>query len=199
VALVKASRARGLSRNAVHRRGRLLALLLLFVAIAGPARAQGDLQASEPQVKAAFLFKFGSYIEWPVDTFPRQDTPLTIGVLAADALAAELARFADGRSIDGRPVVVRTIRAGDPLADLNVVFVGRDGSDRLHEILASLRRGRTLAVTEFEGALASGSTINFVVVDGKVRFDVSVPASDAGSLRISSRLLAVARKVTGPS
>jgi hypothetical protein len=199
VALVKASRARGLSRNAVHRRGRLLALLLLFVAIAGPARAQGDLQASEPQVKAAFLFKFGSYIEWPADTFPRQDTPLTIGVLAADALAAELARFADGRSIDGRPVVVRTIRAGDPLADLNVVFVGRDGSDRLHEILASLRRGRTLAVTEFEGALASGSTINFVVVDGKVRFDVSVPASDAGSLRISSRLLAVARKVTGPS
>ena len=178
----------------------VLALLLLVV-FGGthPASAQSELQATEPRVKAAFLFKFGSYVEWPSGTFASANAPLTIGVVDADTLADELAAIVAGRSMDGRPVVVRKLHAGDTMAGLNIIFIGKTSSRRTAEILSPIKGRATLAVTESDDALDLGSTINFVIVDGKVRFDVALPPAEAGGLKISSRLLAVARKVRGPS
>ena len=163
------------------------------------ASAQNELQAPEPRVKAAFLFKFGSYVDWPAGTFASAGTPLTIGVLDADALADELTAIVTGRTVEGRPVVVRKLHIGDPTTGLHVVFVGKGADGRLMELLAPLKGRATLVVTESDDAIASGSMINFVIVDGKVRFDVALPPAEAGNLKISSRLLAVARKVVGPS
>jgi len=160
----------------------------------GPACAQSEAQ-SEYRVKAAFLYKFGSYVEWPDRTFPSPDSPLTIGVIGADALADELAQIVSGRSVNGRPVQVRRLRAGESMAGLQVLFIGRADGGRLGEILAAAKGRSLLTVTESEDALQLGSVINFVVVDDKVRFDVALPPADLGSLKISSRLLAVARKV----
>lgn len=173
-------------------------IALLCVFASGVARAESDLQAPEPRVKAAFLFKFGSYVQWPEGTFVSASAPFTIGVLDADALADELTTIVAGRSLDGRPVVVRKLHDGDATSGLHVVFIGKADDRRLARILSSMKGRATLAVTESEGALELGSAINFVVVDGKIRFDVSLPTAEAGSLKISSRLLAVARKVTGP-
>ena len=186
--------------SAAGRRFVVLALLLM-IAFLGmrPASAQGELQATEPRVKAAFLFKFGSYVEWPSGTFASANAPLTIGVVDADTLADELTAIVAGRSLDGRPVVVRKLHAGDATAGLNIIFIGKTSSRRTAEILSPIKGRATLAVTESEDALDFGSTINFVIVDGKVRFDVALPPADAGGLKISSRLLAVARKVRGPS
>ena len=164
------------------------------VLAAAPVCAQSEAQ-SEYRVKAAFLYKFGSYVEWPDRTFPRPDSPLTIGVMGADALAEELAQIVSGRSVNGRPVQVRKLRPGEPMAGLQVLFIGRADSGRLAEILAAAKGRSLLTVTESEDALQLGSVINFVVIDDKVRFDVALPPADLGSLKISSRLLAVARKV----
>jgi hypothetical protein len=163
------------------------------------AFAQSEPQAPEPRVKAAFLFKFGSYVEWPSGTFASATAPFTIGVMDADALADELATVVAGRSMDGRPVVVRKLRDGDPIAGLNILFIGKAVNGKLAGILSPMKGRPTLAVTESEGALELGSMINFVIVDGKVRFDISLDPAAAGSLKISSRLLAVARKVMGAS
>jgi YfiR/HmsC-like len=169
-------------------------LLALACALAiDPCRAQSD--ASEYRVKAAFLYKFGSYIEWPEGVFARPDSPVAIGVMGADALAEELAQIAAGHSVNGRPVSVRRLRAGDSIAGLQVLFIGRADAARLAEILASAKGRPLLTVTESEQALELGSMINFVVVDDKVRFDVALVPADLGSLKISARLLGVARKV----
>jgi hypothetical protein len=167
--------------------------------VAGPRAAQADAQADEYRVKAAFLYKFGSYIEWPARRFAHPDSPLAVGVMGADALADELAQIVAGRSVNGRAVQVRKLRPGDPIGGLHVLFIGRADGGRLPEVLAAAKGRALLTVTESDEALELGSVINFVVVDDKVRFDVAPPPADSGNLRISSRLLAVARKVVSKS
>lgn len=154
-------------------------------------------QASETSVKAAFLYRFCDYVEWPAQSFAGRDNPLVIGVLGADALAQDLMRQVAGRTSGGRPIAVRRLRRGDPLSSLHVLFVGREAAAQLPEVLAAVREGATLTVTEAEGALEHGSIINFVVVDQKVRFDVSLASLERRDLKISARLLAVARRVVG--
>jgi hypothetical protein len=170
-------------------------LLVVAASVAGPRAAQADAQADEYRVKAAFLYKFGSYIEWPGHVFSSTDSPLAIGVMGADALADELAQIVSGRSVNSRSVQVRKVRPGDSIAGLHVLFIGRADSGRLAGVLAAARGRALLTVTESDDALELGSTINFVVVDDKVRFDVAPPPAESGNLKISARLLAVARKV----
>lgn len=173
---------------------RWLAWLLLLGLYTPAAVAQGDVQATEARIKAVFLFKFADYVEWPASAFASDDSPFTVGVIDAEPVAAELARVVEGRTVRERPVVVRRLRSGDPLDDVQLIFVGRGARGGLRQTLERLRGRPVLRVTESEGALQAGSMINFVLVGGKVRFDI-VPPQDAGGLRISSRLLAVARDV----
>jgi len=171
-----------------------LALLLLStraLAIAAPV----ELQATENRVKAAFVYKFGDYIEWPPEAFDAVDSPLVIGVVGADALADELTRIAAGRTISGRRVAVKKLRYGDELSGLHVVFIGRSDTRRVTEALEASKGRPALTITETADGLKLGSVINFVVVANKVRFDVALPPAEASRLKISSRLLAVARTV----
>src|SRR5258708_26134718 len=80
--------------------------IAIAAGVAGPRPAHADAQADEYRVKAAFLYKFGSYVEWPAASFARADSPVTIGVMGAAALAAELTQIVPGRSVNpppGRP------------------------------------------------------------------------------------------------
>ena len=178
---------------------RLLAALFALLAWPAAAYAQSG-ETTELQVKAAFLYKFGGYIEWPAGAFGRADSPLSIGVLGADDLADELVQVSAGRSVGGRAGEVRKLKRGSPLAGIHVLFVGRGDEARLAELLGPMKGQPILVVTDSEEALARGSMINFVMVDDKVRFDVATAPAERGNLKISARLLAVARKViAGPT
>jgi hypothetical protein len=165
----------------------------LLWAVAG--FAQSENRAAEVQIKAAFLYKFGEFVQWPPAAFARPDAPFAIGVLGADDVAAALEQVVAERTVQGRPVVVRRLRRGDPLAGLHVLFIGHSDSARLAETLAAAKGQALLTVTESDNAISHGSIINFVAEDQKVRFDIALPPAERGQLKISSRLLAVARKV----
>jgi len=169
-------------------------LLLLLACVALPAIALAN-RTAEAQIKAAFLYKFGGFVEWPAHAFERPDSPFTIGVLGADAVATELERVVPGRTVQGRPIAVRKVKRGESLAGLHLLFVGVAESARIGEMVGGLKGQPLLLVTESENALAQGSMINFVAVEDKVRFDVALPPAERGQLKISARLLAVARKV----
>jgi hypothetical protein len=169
-------------------------LMLGALLAAASALGQGE-RASEAQVKAAFLYKFGGFIEWPAAAFSRADSAFVIGVLGAEGAAAELGRVVAGRNIQGRSVAVQKLKRGDSLAGLHLLFVGQSESGRLAEVLAAAKGQPLLIVTETEDALTKGSMINFITVEDKVRFDVALPQAERGHLKISARLLAVARKV----
>ncbi len=180
-----------------HCRWRTLALLasclLLMLAFAAPAQAEGGLV--ERQVKAAYLFKFASFVEWPDGAFALPSTPLVIGVAGNDALAEQLDYVAAGRAINGHNVQVRRVRRGDKLAGLHILFVG--GSDRaaVTEWIDGARSGAVLTVSDTPEAFAAGCMVNFVINDEKVRFEVAMRHVNAGHIRISARMLSVASRV----
>jgi len=177
---------------------------LLAIALASAYRAsclaQSDVQIAEYKVKAAFLYKFASYIEWPAQVFERPESAFVIGVSGAEALGDQLAQIVAGRSINGRPVAVRKLHRGEPASGLQILFIGGSDAGRLSDILASTKGRPVLTVTESEDTFALGSMINFVIVDDKVRFDVALREAELANLKVSARLLSVARKVlAGPS
>jgi len=177
--------------------GGAIALCVLVAYVAGsvaPAVAvTQEAGRVERSVKAAFLYKFLGYVE-----FAQADgdgaAPLVIGVQGADAFAAELARVTAGRSVGGRAVDVRALRDGDGLAGVNVLFVGRADGDSA-ALLRAAQREAILTVTEADNGMPSGSVINFVLVDERVRFEVSLAAAEKNRVKLSSRLLSVAYRV----
>lgn len=173
--------------------------LLVALACLGAVSARTELQVPEYRVKAAFVYKFGDYVEWPPAAFANPDSPLVIGVVGAGALADELARISAGRTIGGRPVAVRKLRYGEPLSGLHVIFLGRSTSKQLAAALEASNGRAVLTITESEDGFRLGSMINFVVVADKVRFDVALARAEASQLKVSSRLLEVARNIVAPA
>src|SRR5690348_11656497 len=114
-------------RSAMERALRLFAGMLVF-AVSASAGAQ-RVEAPEASVKAAFLYGFGGYVEWPARTGGAAE-PFTIGVLDSDAVAQELEKLVPGRSIAGRPVAVRRLRHGEPVAGLQLLFAGGPTPER---------------------------------------------------------------------
>lgn len=173
--------------------------LSLALAIAPPpvraALPAGGAVLPERSIKAAFLYKFLGYAEFPASAFADASAPLVIGVAGADELAADLARIVAGRAVQGRAVVVRPLREQDPLAGLHLLFLGGDDPARLRTALRALGASPTLVVTESQQGLQQGSVINFRIVEERVRFDVSLEAADRSSVKLSSRLLTVANHV----
>ncbi|WP_374563276.1 YfiR family protein [Ideonella sp.] len=169
--------------------------MLVLAAVAAPPAWANDIQAAEYRIKAAFLCKFGNYVEWPSPA--AADTPFNIGVLATSAVVDELTAVARGQMVNGRPIVVRKLERGDPMDGVDMLFIARTHTARLAETLAALKDRPVLTVTETEPGVAIGSMVNFVIVDDKVKFDISLATVDRSKLRISARLLGVARTVAG--
>ena len=177
----------------------LLVLLPLLVAVSvvdlRAQEARPEVVATERGVKAAFLYKFVAYVDWPATAFSQADAPIVIGVMGADDIATELQQITASRTVNNRPIVVRRMHDGDSMAGLHMLFVGRSEAARLPALARAAQQRSVLTVTDSPGALDQGAVINFVMADGRVRFAISVEAADRSGLRLSSRLLAVAQSV----
>jgi hypothetical protein len=167
---------------------------MLFVPCS-PSLAQAPQEGAEYQLKAAFLYKFAGYVQWPDRAAGPPDAPFTFGVLGADAIAEELAQLAEGRTLNGRTVAVQKLRPGGSLEGVQVLFLGRGDATSIGALRQWVKQRPVLIVTESEGALERGSMINFVLVERRVRFEIALDAAEKSGLRMSSRLLAVAQKV----
>lgn len=157
--------------------------------------AQPEAVLLERRVKAAFLYKFISYIAWPEDSFTLPDSPVVIGVLGDDLLMAELGEAVAGRSVEGRPVLIRRLREPDSLTGIHVLFVAAAENTRLPLLVRATANQAVLVVSEAEGALAQGSMINFVMTSGRVKFEIAPDTAEKRGIKLSSRLLTVAQSV----
>src|SRR4051812_39020772 len=111
---------------------RVAACLAALAMLAGPV--QGAAQSPESALKAAFLYKFANFVEWPAGTFKRDDA-LLIGVMGDEGVAGELEQLVAGRSFEGRPIAVRRLREGDDASGLHVLLVGAGRDARLREVV----------------------------------------------------------------
>ncbi|MDB5754227.1 MAG: hypothetical protein JWR56_655 [Massilia sp.] len=170
-------------------------LLTLFDLTAAGAQSGADGAHLERNVKAAFLYKFLGYVDYPDSALPTTGEPLVIGVLGDDEVAEELRRISTGRSMNGRAVAVRKLRANDAPGKVHLLFIGDGDAADIDKALAAVRQAPVLTVTETSRNLRQDSVINFRVVEERVRFEVSLDAAERNNLKLSSRLLAVAYKV----
>jgi hypothetical protein len=175
--------------------GRLpLLLLTLLPAIAG---AQAQPAPTEASVRAAFVYQFGNYVEWPAAVLGEPGTPFVIAVLGDEEVLHELGQITSGRRIAGRQVEVRAATSADELGQAAVVYVGEDAAGQLPAIAERARVRPMLVVSASAVDLEQGGMIGFALSAGRLRFDVSLDALQASGLKVSSRLLAVARHVSG--
>jgi len=168
---------------------RVLRPLVIAVAFLASGAARAEF---EHEVKAAFLFRFLAYVEWPETAFPNTNAPIVVGVLGADEVQAALSAMVAGRSAQGRAIEVRRLNEGEPSKGCHMLFVG-SGADVDLSRLA--RQPGLLVVSDVKGSIDNGAMISLVRVGNNVRFQVAPEAAERSGLRISSRMLAVAQLI----
>ncbi|MDB5824344.1 MAG: hypothetical protein JWR21_3048 [Herminiimonas sp.] len=190
-------------RQFLRAAGRLLVCFAVGLALCvGPASRWANAAAMESDpgllersVKAAYLYKFLSYVEWPPAALNQPGSPFVIGIAGADAVASELMTLANGRTVDNRPVMVKPLNFGESFAGVHILFIGQQEAPRQKQWLVQAARRPVLTVTESNGGLQDGSCINFRQVEGRIRFEISLAAAEGNALKLSSRLLSVALDV----
>lgn len=171
---------------------RLLAALVLLLLVS-PATAQAATSL-EYDVKAAFLYNFTKFVEWPASAFEERGS-LRLCVFGDDPFGKSLQSVVEGEQVQGRPITLLRIDSlGDPRL-CHILFLGRTETERLPAVLAAVRGAPVLTVGEAPGLLEKGVGVNFFLEEGKVRFEINQAAVEGAGLKMSSKLLRLAKRV----
>lgn len=152
-------------------------------------------EASEYQVKAAFLYNFSKFVEWPGETLDGNTIPMRLCVLNDPSFGQQLSEIVRGKIIKNRPVVVVSVKTGEESRGCQLLFIGSSQSRQTRHVLDALQGTSTLTVGETRDFLKEGGIINFVLQENRVRFQVNHKAATQAGLRISSKLLSLAELV----
>jgi hypothetical protein len=177
-------------------------LLAAFLAIIPANFAAENLGASdraltEYEVKAAYVFYFAKFIDWPPAAFSSPNAPITIGVVGDDEFGNLLGNIVKDKTIQEHPIQVRLLKWPVDLQAFQMVFVGSSEQKRFHQIAGSLKDRPVLTITETEDSSQKKGILNLFVEGGKVQFEVNIAEAEKARLRISSKLLRLARGTIG--
>ncbi len=172
-----------------------LATVLLLSLESGFAQ---DSQPSEYQLKAAFLYHFAQFTEWPASAFAREDAPLVIGILGENPFGAALEQTLRGKTLMKHPVSARVLSSvADATNGCHILFVSSSEKKRLPEIISALGKASILTVGESDRFTETGGMINFVRQGNKIRFQINDGAARTAGLQIRSKLLSLAVPSSG--
>jgi hypothetical protein len=163
-------------------------IIAIGLALAGPAESQ---TISGPALKAAFLFNFVKFAEWPVDAMAPGE-PLSLCVLGDDAVAGALRQTITGQTVGDRKLTVYTVKADGPLQWCRLLYVGNLDLARFVALLDSFQAAPVFTVGDADRFAAQGGVAQLIVEDGRVRFAINVAAAQRARLALSSRLLSLA-------
>lgn len=173
--------------------GRMVVLLLGLML--GLCHARADTEVSkEYRIKAAFLYNFTKFVEWPPERFADDEAPIVIGVLGDDPFGRALEETVQDRKVNARPVRVVKLNDEAGAAAAHVVFVAEHSENRFETFIRD-HAGSVLTVGESPRAAELGSVIVFRTIGDKVRFEVNVGAAERRGLKISAQLQKLATAV----
>jgi len=173
----------------------LVTLTVCLVAAGWRCSAVLGQSANEYQVKAAFLYNFAKFVEWPAQSFKGPDDPLTICIVGQNPFGRMLEDTINGKTLERRSFVVRDVPDIQQVGGCHILFVSSSERKNLQSILESIKTPGLLTVGETEGFAANGGVINFKLESGKVRFEINLEAAAKAGLQIRSNLLSLAQIV----
>ena len=176
---------------------RVFVLLCIVLLVSGVPQSSGaQSTADEYQVKAAFLFHFAQFVEWPANALNAGDPSFKLCIFDDDLRRHELQSPIEGKSIGARVFRVHPINQPQEIQGCDILFLSHDNARPQSAILRSLHGTPILTVGETSDFLTDGGIIRFHLVEGKIRFDINLDAAESSHLKISSRLLLLATAVT---
>ena len=175
----------------------LTLLLLVGPVLARLPAAAVPAPLAEHQIKALYLFNFTKYVEWPALATGTNTAPFIIGISEAAEVKSDLLEITRGKLIQGREIVVRTIRTAQDVPACQLVFIGTADKRRVAELLQRAQDVAVLTVGDGEGFLALGGMVNFVRQENKLRLEIGLDVVQRARLVMSAKLLAVAVSIKG--
>ena len=174
----------------------LIAALLLLTPLRG-AGGQQEYHAGEYEIKAAYLLNFPNFVEWPGDSPSDSRVPIHVCLMGQDPLGTTLSRMMADHLSRGRAILLRRVLRTDSVSDCQILYISASEGKFVPQILGSLKSLSILTVGESEQFAEEGGMIQLVLEDKQVRFKINNAAASQAGLRISSKLLALA-KIVGP-
>jgi uncharacterized protein DUF4154 len=168
------------------RRALILALFLGLLPAPAPA---GTKVTHEYDLKAAFMFHFAQFVQWPQDALPERNTPLTIGILGEDPFGKSLDEIVANEAVGGHKLVVRRFQNVNQITSCHILFISPSEAGRMDQILQHLGRRSILTVGETKDFAVRSGIIGFVISEKRLRLAINLAAANAARLTISSKLL----------
>jgi hypothetical protein len=177
----------------------LCAILLvpLRFSLAASGAALDEAALTEYEVKALYVYYFAKFVEWPADTFSAKDSPIVIGIIGDEAFGSRLTDIVKNKTVQDHPITIRMLKwPADPRA-CHLLYIGSSEQKRFLQIAETLQRQPVLTVTEAEESFPAKGIMNLFMAGGKVQFEVDLVRAGKAHLQISSKLLRLARGITG--
>lgn len=190
-------------RNKTH----ILVFFVLSLLASGQAQLAQAAESKEYQIKAAFLYNFIQFVDWPKEKAADSNQPIIIGIIGRDPFG-NVFESLKNKKIKGKSVVIRRVKTFEELKKngeledkinelkkFHVLFICSSENKNLKQIIDPIKTDNILTVGETGNFLENGGIINFVLEEKKVRFEINLDAANTSNLKISSQLLRLAEKV----
>jgi len=169
----------------------IVAIVIVTTMLALPCRADGPTR--EYQVKAAFLYNFTQFVEWPDSAFASKDSPFILATVGDDPFDGILERVTADKTASDRPIHVVHYDSPDHIGDCQVLFVPAAQEASMKEILDKLDKKSVLTVGETETFTPSGGSMRFFLEENRMRFEINTDVVDEAGLKVSAKLMKLAR------
>ncbi len=171
--------------------------IALWLAVAPPQTAEAQLMSEDVNVKAAFLVNVVNFTEWPAAIFSSHTAPVIVGVAGDERVRFSIARLAVGRTFNERTIETRNVKESADTAGVHILFVSALMDSPGPDILKSVRGLPVLTVGDSNSFCENGGMIRLLVEQERLRFEISVGATELAGLKVSSRVLTLAKTVYG--
>jgi hypothetical protein len=179
---------------------RLCATFIFALILALPPAGHGqaaDSQPTEYQLKAAYLYHFAQFVDWPPAAFPQPNAPLIIGVLGENPFGKDLPHTVEGKVLNNHPLMVQEYHSlAEITNNCQILFISSSEKKRLPEIFAALKGTSILTVSEVDHFTDNGGMVDFVLENDRIRFQINETTVEKAGLKMSFKLLSLASKVT---
>ena len=188
--LVKSGRVAFCRKSKASEVWRVALFIAAFIGLIFNGLAQQ--QPSEYELKAAFLFNFAKFVEWPPDAYADTNAPIVIGILGENVFGNNLQKIINDRKVNNRSFQFRNFDSPTDATNCQILFISASKKNDFAKIISTLHNASVLTVSETDGFLKAGGMINFLLEGNNVRFQISDEAAKKARLKISSKLLSLA-------